>query len=208
MKKTVAILVFSGVFTGLLLFAFLPMTADAAGIVPCGRIEGTTEEQQPCTLCHLIVGIDRVINYGFKIMVFVALVSIVAGGIFYMVSAGNEQMMEKAKGVIKNTLYGFGIVLLAWVIVNYTMVLLSTKDSNNDGKPDFGIGIVKWNKFECSTESRAGRGSRSLPPIENGLPTCDSLGGSCRNENFCGGDEETASDCGEGEVCCVYDDVD
>lgn len=204
MKKTVAILIFSGVVVGLLSFIFLPLTVDAAGIVPCGRIEGTAEEQQPCTLCHLIVGIQRVIDYGFKIIVFVALVSIVAGGIFYMVSAGNEQMMEKAKSVIKNTLYGFGIVLLAWVIVNYTMYLLSTR-------PGFGIGIVEWNKFECSTESSAltgGSGGNGGGNGGGGLPTCDSLDGSCMAENFCIGDEELASDCEEGEVCCVYDDVD
>ncbi|GBE16907.1 hypothetical protein BMS3Abin15_00731 [bacterium BMS3Abin15] len=174
MKKTIAILAFLGVFTGLLFFAFFPIAVDAAGIIPCGRIEGdgdpnNGDETAPCTLCHLIVGVDRIIDYGFKILVFVAIASIVAGGILYITSAGNEQSMEKAKTIIKYTFYGFAIVLLGWVIINYTMILLGAKDSDNDGKPDFGITSTgKWGKFECSTESSAGRGDGTLPGIGGG----------------------------------------
>ena len=140
------------VFSGF--FAFSAQ-AQAAGIVPCGRTDSdaTADEKKPCTLCHLLVGIQRIIDYGFKIMAFVALVMLVVGGIWYIVSAGNEGMISTAKDIIKGTLFGFAIVLLAWVFVNQTLVLLAGENS------DMNISQTNWNSFTCETERDSAKGS-------------------------------------------------
>lgn len=113
---------------------------DTGGIVPCGK--SGTGEAGMCNLCHLIVGIHKIIQWGLNILVIVGIVSIVAGGIYYIISAGNSELMEKAKTIIKNSFYGFAIVLAAWLLVNYTMILLGKK-------ADMGIGVESWNEFRC-----------------------------------------------------------
>ena len=132
----------------LIIFSFVfPLVADAAGIVPCGRkVDDPTtagiNETDRCTLCHLIIGIQRIITYGRNIVAFVTLVMIVIGGIWYIFSTGNEQRMGTAKNILKTALTGFAIVFLVWITVNYTLYLLSTK-------ADLGIGATSWDQFKC-----------------------------------------------------------
>ncbi|MCK9378900.1 MAG: transglycosylase SLT domain-containing protein [Candidatus Moranbacteria bacterium] len=130
-----------------LLFAFLlsaiPLATKAA-IVPCA----TSEHPEPCTLCHFIVGIKNIIDWGMGILTFVAIGAIVLGGIFYVISAGNQEMMTKAKNIIIQTLTGFAIVLGAWLIVTYSMYVIGA--SNKEG-------IMRtngaWYDFTCDTVS-------------------------------------------------------
>jgi hypothetical protein len=118
-----------------------------SGLVPCGRDcnnpNTANDETKPCRLCHLIVGIWNIIQYAWKIMVFVALTGLVIAGIMYIVSAGNEQMITAAKGFIKNILAGFAIVLVAYLIIYTTMSWIAVK-------PDRGINKTSWFSFECT----------------------------------------------------------
>ena len=120
-----------------------------AGLVPCGN-EGGIESR--CTLCHLFVGIQNIITWGRNILVIVAVVAIVAGGIMYIISAGDEKMMSSAKGIIKQALWGVLIVLGAWVIVNTVMLVLGTNLN--------ALSITSsWNEFSCSTAVTVGSGT-------------------------------------------------
>jgi len=124
--------------SGFLLFISF---ADAqASLVNCGRT-GTGFDDR-CRLCDLIVGIKGIIDWGRSIMVAIALTAIVAGVIMYIVSAGNQQMMESAKNIIKQALIGVVIVLTAWLIVNTSMWLLASKS-------DLDIGATSWDSFTC-----------------------------------------------------------
>ncbi len=130
-----------------------------SGIVPCGRncnnTNTTADETKPCTLCHFIVGFNDLINYGFKILVFLALVCLVIAGVMYILSAGNEQMITTAKTFIKQVLYGFGFVLAAWLLIFIVMNYFGVKS-------DLGIEKTEgWTKFTCSTESVTGTGTGS-----------------------------------------------
>lgn len=149
-----SIVVFSAV---LLVFVFSLLVSlqcvsaaggDAGGLVPCGS---GTDPNDRCTLCDLIVGIKGIIDWGKNILVAAALAAITIGGVMYIVSAGNEQMMQSAKGVIKQAIWGVFIVLGAWLIVNTTMWLLATKDSSGEGG-GLGIGVTSWSEFDCKTD--------------------------------------------------------
>ncbi len=134
-----------------LAFSLFPAVSNAAGLVPCG---GTGQDM--CTLCHLIVGIQGIITFGFKIMVIIGIIMLVAAGILYIVSAGNEGMMETAKSLIKNALIGFTLILTAWLIVTTTMWIMGTKEkSDSAGGGVLGIGIEGWNTFTCNTKTKA-----------------------------------------------------
>lgn len=145
-------------FLSLFLFSFLvsisfPSLANAA-IVPCGRSEddSTTaniDESKPCTICHLVIGGNKIINWGLKVMTYVALAVIVAMAILYIVSTGNEGLMKTAKGGLVAALAGFAIMLAAWLIVNTTLRVLTAKVPGLvASKTGFG--------FTCDTTSLAG----------------------------------------------------
>jgi len=131
--------------------ACLPSPVDAA-LVPCGRSSGTAAEMAPCTVCHIIVGAKTVIDWGMGIMTYVALAVIVAMAIMYIVSAGDQTMMGRAKEGIKASLVGFAIMLLAWLMVNVTINLLS---ATIDGLTVSSSGFT----FSCDTSSNASTGS-------------------------------------------------
>jgi hypothetical protein len=128
----------------LLSFFILPLSAHA-GVVPCGN----SEHPGPCTLCHLIVGFWNIIDYGFKIMVFIALTGLVIAGIMYIVSAGSEELIKTAKTFIKQILGGLAIILCAWLLIFVVMNYFGVKGD---------LGIQKadgWAKFTCDTNSSA-----------------------------------------------------
>lgn len=116
------------------------------GIVPCG-----TDATGPCTLCHLIVGIQRLFKYGLYLVTTLAFVGIFIGGAMYMISVGDSGMMDSAKAFIRASLIGFALVLGAWLIVNIVINVLPVR-------PDLWPTLQKtsWNKFSCSTTSSGG----------------------------------------------------
>lgn len=168
--------VFSAFFLIIMIFVFLsalllsaPARADVStpepswtGLVPCGRNTGTAEEQAPCTLCHLIVGFQRLVQYGMYMVVTLALVGMFFAGVMYMVSSGDEGMMTQAKGFLKVSLIGFSVVIAGWLIVNVTMWVLGAREGSDEGGV-LGIKIEKWNKFTCDTTSSQGSGGTTNP---------------------------------------------
>jgi hypothetical protein len=125
---------------GIFLF-LLAVTFDVAhaALVPCGL---DSEYENRCTLCHLIIGMDVIVKWGRNVMVGIALAAITFAGVMYIVSAGNQEMMDKAKTMIKQSITGLVVVLGAWLIVNTIMILLATQS-------DLGLGIESWDTFYC-----------------------------------------------------------
>ena len=116
----------------------IPGTTDAGGIVPCGR-----GGQNMCTLCDLIRGLNVIIQYIMKIAIGVSLLAIAIGGILYTISAGESAAMEKAKSTIKSAIFGFVIILAAWLIINTAISALGANI-------DLGIGVTGWGEFKCN----------------------------------------------------------
>ena len=111
----------------------IPGSTESGGLVQCGR-----GGQRMCTLCDLIVGINILIKYGFRISIFVALAAITIAGVLYIVGE-----VDRAKAILWDTLKGIVFVFAAWLIVNYVMILLGTKTN---------LGITQvgsWSNFQC-----------------------------------------------------------
>lgn len=121
-----------------ILVSFLPLPAEAASLVPCGRTVNdpdtpNLDESKPCTLCHIVIGANGLIQWGMNIMTVIAITVIFAMGVLYIVSAGNEGMMQTAKKGMQAALIGFTIMLLAWLIVNIVLTVLA--DTTSSDKP-------------------------------------------------------------------------
>nr|HPN96907.1 hypothetical protein [Candidatus Moranbacteria bacterium] len=137
---TLAIFLYVGFFN-------LALAAEekSGGIVPCGK-----GDSDPCTLCHLIIGIQNLVNWGTGILVTLAILGIVIAGIIYIISTGNEKMMSSAKSALRASLVGFAVFLAAWLIVNSVIYWILS------AKSDLGVGASGgWSQFKCDTSSSA-----------------------------------------------------
>ena len=149
------------IFTFLLFFSlfFISSTAFASGLVPCGL--GSND---PCTLCHLIVGIKSLIDWGMAILVTLSITAISIAGVIYVVSSGNSGLITKAKSFVTSVIIGFALMLGAWLIINVVLWLFSAKT-------DLGIQKENWYTFSCSTISSStsvtttGQGGVAAEPL-------------------------------------------
>lgn len=119
-------------------------------LVPCGVKTACTSSfgniiSTPCTICHLFILLKNLLDLMTSLLIIVSLFTITAGGVIYTVSAGNSQMVSLAKNLITKTLIGFGIFLLAWLIIYTVLKFVSFKfGAVNDGK---------WWTITCETKS-------------------------------------------------------
>jgi hypothetical protein len=73
-----------------------------------------------CTFCDLVTLINTLIRFFIYISVPLAVISFIYAGFLYMTAQGNPGQITKAHGFFTKTLWGFVIILSAWLIV-YTI---------------------------------------------------------------------------------------
>lgn len=114
------------------------------GLVPCASSKTTGETM--CNLCYLIVGVDNIVDYILMLLGIVGFLMLVVAGVMYIVSGGNESIISAAKKAIWSGLVGFGIVLLAWVIIN-TVIFYFLPLSGDS----IGLKVLGWSEYTCET---------------------------------------------------------
>jgi len=109
------------------------------GLVPCGRhcdvnpAITSYDESEPCTLCHLILMTQLIMDFLFKIAAVVAAFFIAVSGVMYLVAAGRPEMMTLAKTTLKLTLLGFSLIFIAWIMVDTILTMFGYIDPLGDG---------------------------------------------------------------------------
>jgi cytochrome b len=63
----------------------------------------------------------RVINYFLAFLGLVCVILLIYAGVLYITAAGNDENITKAKGIMKNTMIGVIIILLAFAVVNFVL---------------------------------------------------------------------------------------
>ena len=119
-------------FLGIILFClfliFSPLAADAhvgigTPLVPC---DGTPAN--PCNVCSLYTLAHNVIDFllwGLATPLLV--IAILVGGIYWLISGGSEQKIERGKEILTSAIIGFLIAFGAWIIINTIMDTLAFK---------------------------------------------------------------------------------
>ncbi|MFA6428549.1 MAG: hypothetical protein WCW02_03340 [Candidatus Buchananbacteria bacterium] len=97
-----------------------------------------------CDICDLIKMYIGASNWMISAAGAVALAAIIWGALLWLVSAGNSQMIEKGKNVIKNTVFALAILLGAWMLVNTIVNVLTNKSLSKEGQVNYGDGFVAW----------------------------------------------------------------
>jgi len=127
-KKTILIFI--------LIFIF-PLILSAKGLVPCGG-----PDEDPCTVCHLLVLIQNIIDFIMKAAFYICIVLIIYGGFRWFLSFGKEENIAAGQKIIFNAIAGLVIVLAAWLIVHTILWLLNPQIPGVDLKST-------WFKLEC-----------------------------------------------------------
>lgn len=104
----------------LLLAVFIPFASPAnAGIVPCGtEKDADGVVTNPCNLCDLYTGVKNIIDFLLIDLILpLAIIAFLIGGICMLASAGNPQMLQTGKSAISNTVIGIIIAFCSWLII-------------------------------------------------------------------------------------------
>ncbi len=128
MKKVLGHVVVAGIL-------FAPLFVMGAGLVPCG------EKGNECGLSDLITLGNNVIEFLIMIAALIAVILLAIGGFKLVISRGNPAAMEQAKSRIWNVFIGFVIILIAYLVVQTILTLLT------------GGGFETWRIEERSTDT-------------------------------------------------------
>ena len=104
----------------------------------------------PCSsFCDLLATGQNALFFAITLALFgAAPLLFLISGVFYVISRGNPQKIQKAKDMFFNVVKGIVIILLSFIIVNTFFVILAPKVP--------GIDFVKWNQINCNPESVPG----------------------------------------------------
>lgn len=104
------------------------------GIVRCGPPPEFAEEcgaEQFFELIHILI------DWAIYLSAMAVTVAIVYASFMYLISAGEAERINKAKGAVKAAVIGLVIVLTAWVLINTLLQI-------------FGV-CANWNVFQPGT---------------------------------------------------------
>ncbi len=114
---------FAFAFLSLLLLFLSFGYAQAQGLVPdCG---GKATE---CGLSDFVLLINNIIKFTVKLVISVSVIVFAWAGFKYLTNRGDTGKVKEAHGIFMKVIVGLLIVLLAWLIVNTILKLLTGKD--------------------------------------------------------------------------------
>jgi len=119
---------------GISVFAVAPVVQAQSTSGTGSDITGQcTDWQQAQGLCEpgLRTLILKIINWILLFLGLIATAFLIYGGFMYITSAGNEQNVDKAKKVIMYAAIGIVIIVLAAVLVNALVDIVSSNRTDN-----------------------------------------------------------------------------
>ncbi|MFO0702799.1 MAG: transglycosylase SLT domain-containing protein [Candidatus Andersenbacteria bacterium] len=129
--------------------AFAPAVANA-GIVQCDPTQGT--KLVTCDLCALYAQLQTIINIAAGGLVGFGVLAFVVGGLRYVTSAGNPELIAKAKKTVQFAIAGIIVTTLAFVLIKATTTIL-------------GYSKDPFSALSCVLpEPASGGGGTSTPP--------------------------------------------
>lgn len=107
-------------------------TVTYEGLVPCGRflqINGGGE-YIPCQLCHFFIMIDGIFDFVLtKIIIPVAVIMLILGGISLYFAGASPEFFQKAKAILTSAVIGLVLILSAWLLVSSILT---------------AVGVLEW----------------------------------------------------------------
>jgi hypothetical protein len=121
MKKTILINIGIAVLLMAIVLPAITHAQNIFNVVPCGNESDPQIAARSCTLSHLF----QLINNVIKVLVILSFPATMIAwtwvGILLLTSGGDSGRITRAKGIAIKVLWGFIIILSAWLLV-YTIL--------------------------------------------------------------------------------------
>jgi len=99
---------------------FIPILANADGLVPCGNAGQTA-----CTIKDFFTMAVNIYTFiVLQIASPLAIIAMIVGGIFMMVSAGNPGLMATGKKILYSAIIGLVLVFASWLIIDFILTTI------------------------------------------------------------------------------------
>jgi hypothetical protein len=109
-------------------------SSTGAGVSPVGNVSGPPPSSggavnftNPLSTNSFEALVMGIINWILGIVVSLAILFLIIGGLMYIVSAGDEERIKKAKNIIMYAIIGLGVVILSWSIITELKDILGVK---------------------------------------------------------------------------------
>lgn len=100
-----------------LLFSLLLLVAPTAVFALPSLLPGCTEKGD-CTTCDAILLFTNLADLITIAISSIALLAVVVGGVMWIISAGNQQMVQRGRKILLSALVGVTLVIFGYMIVN------------------------------------------------------------------------------------------
>ena len=108
-QKLILMTMFAVVF---LFSANQVLAACPTGLVPCGTPDC------PCTFCDFFALIDNIVDFVlFKIVLPVAALMFIIGGLFMLTASGKPELLNRAKSILTAAVIGLVIIFVAFIFI-------------------------------------------------------------------------------------------
>lgn len=129
----------------MVVFAPFAAFADHGGLVPCGisaeNTRASDAEKAPCTLCHIFVLAEKIIDFlMWTAAPVLAVLGFTWGGFKILVSGANPGLRSDGIRIMKTVIVGLLIVFGAWIIVNELLQFFANR-GHFDPRP--------WTTIQC-----------------------------------------------------------
>jgi len=114
-------------------FAFAqPVEACKPSLVPCGRICDVSatpwNERESCQFKHIFILLRTLIDFFlWRIGLIILVLLVVASAVIYYFSMGAPATIINVKSIWRSAGIGYGILFLAWIIVNLLLAIFGYK---------------------------------------------------------------------------------
>ena len=104
-----------------------PQITHAQGILKSGNISSCVEDGS-CKPDQIIDLVDNIVRWGAAVAGAIALFMYILGGVWMIFSAGASSRVERGKNIITGTTVSLIFILGSWLIIDFTLTALSTKN--------------------------------------------------------------------------------
>jgi len=127
------------IFISCLMLGLVLANFASAALVNCGG-RGETGTQPECGIGDLFLTVIRIIDFLLSWAWLVTIIFIVWAGWGMVTAGGNEEKISIAKSILSNAIIGFFLVMIAFVLLNFIVSILT-----GSGVPRAGALIDAFN---------------------------------------------------------------
>lgn len=107
-------------------------------------------EYGQCTFCDILIVLITISDIILRLFAILALIFFIWGAGYLMLSSGNETLVKKGKDIIKATVIGSVIVLVAWQLMSFIVIFLANGNIFDEGDKITKNPVAGWYKVAQS----------------------------------------------------------